>query len=418
MKRRRSATLRCINAMLMWAVFAAEAFAYVNDMRITEVDPHSRPEPRVEVVNYNGGAFMLSNEMPIWYTSWGNPFIYTGIVPGWTFYTNTLLVVDCPALSANTDVWLYRDPAFDNPGSIVHGLQFGNLLPNNKTPVAVRADKWPSVMAALPSPPGGHTLAWDGGGYELRNWYIDATPSIGVFPDPQPTGTVSQALNLNGAVQGFESGSLGDEIKAISGWSDEGGGARFKARFVSDAAAANGSTRWLCVKDLDQSGSNRILGPALSFAQGPAGYACSFKVNVELASGATSFPPALALQHHDGDQFQDTWGIQFAETQALLAVATAGGAPAAASIFNYDGATATGEWILIDLLVSFSSGTIKASVNSELAGSLPIDPTGDKQSLRFAYVGSGDQSAMILLLDDLSFGPLPETGAEEWAQYR
>ena len=55
-----------------WACLCASAAAGPRDMRITEVDPHHQPEPRVEITHIEGWEFTLSSEMPIWYASFSS----------------------------------------------------------------------------------------------------------------------------------------------------------------------------------------------------------------------------------------------------------------------------------------------------------------------------------------------------------
>jgi hypothetical protein len=57
-----------------------------------------------------------------------------------------------------SDLWLYRDSNFENPGSMVTGLKYGTEANVGRTGLAVVAGVWPSASALVPTPPAGQSL--------------------------------------------------------------------------------------------------------------------------------------------------------------------------------------------------------------------------------------------------------------------
>jgi hypothetical protein len=93
---------------------------------------------------------------------------------------------------------------------------------------------------------------------------------MGTYPDVTTPATVPPSLGSSAfSMQTFEDGSLGDQVDAIVNWSMTGTSTDFSARFVSDALGLSGarplspSTQWLCIKDADSLGDNRVDGPTL-----------------------------------------------------------------------------------------------------------------------------------------------------------
>ena len=406
--------------LLMMGIVPTVAWAYVNDLRITELDPHNS---RVEVTNIDGGTFMVSTDLPFYYSSLGSPLYYHSIPPGWIFQTGQSSVFsDLVNFSASrTDFWLYRDDGFDNTGSVIHGLQFGTPLSQSKTGVAVSAGIWPDATTTLPAPPPGHTLAWDGGGYAARNWYVDATPSMWSYPDVTAPGTVPSSLGLSSSsTQSFEDCSLGDQIDAIENWSMNGDGADFSARFVSDTLGQSDvrlqsvSTKWLCIKDMDDLGDNRIEGPTIEAGAQSPGYQWAFSANLEQAppSGVT----ALAIQHKQGGDFIDAWGFRFSQEEVEFVVFDAGGTPAAAGLYTYKDDKDIGQWVQFTLQADWVNNQVTATVNGGSQKVFPIDLTGDQWTFRFSYDGFNGRT--VMLLDDLSLNITQRNDAQAWKVYR
>ena len=78
-------TIRFALTLSAMGIAPMVAQAYVNDLRITELDPHNS---RVEVTNINGGTFNVSTELPFYYSSLGSIYYYHSIPPGWIFQNN------------------------------------------------------------------------------------------------------------------------------------------------------------------------------------------------------------------------------------------------------------------------------------------------------------------------------------------
>ena len=115
------------------------------------------------------------------------------IPPGTSFDAGESKVFSVAGLNATaSDLWLYRDSNFENPGSIVTGLKYGTEANVGRTGLAVVAGDWPSASAFVPTPPADQSLQ------PLRisdttttNW-IAADPNFGTFA-PAPIHLVAIA---------------------------------------------------------------------------------------------------------------------------------------------------------------------------------------------------------------------------------
>ena len=161
------------------------------------------------------------------------------------------------------------------------------------------------TTAFTPAPPSGTTVAYDGFGFDPKDWYVDETPTLG-GPNVTVPGTIPSSLtDLTGeldsvdfvfrATQDFEDLLLGDEVIAIQDWKIENTSpvtGIFSARSVNDvlgAVEARGlSTRWIRIRD--QAGDdtiNQVTGPALDLPPGEiVGYSWTFWINLEEPPGS------------------------------------------------------------------------------------------------------------------------------------
>lgn len=413
-------------AVVLWALLAATAGrADVADLRITEVDPYHQ---QIEVTNVNGGSFMLSGEIPIPYNFDFNNTKRMGIVPGFIFMTGSILVVPLPDMHTYaSDCWLYSSEAFDNPGSVIHGVQFGTPPAGRRNAeIAALAGKWPDKNASAPMPPPGCTLAWDGDGNTPLDWYVDSTPSMGQ-PNTTVAGSVDEPFPGPQGQQGFETPALGDQVTALKGWTMSGVGTRFNARFVADVNGQSGarpgslSRHWLRIRDTDATGDNALWSPPVQFGA-ITGYRLACYLNQETTPTATGAArPALVVQIATGpDQWADAWAIRFKDGGVEAAVLAAGGVPSATPLYDLRGATGVGQWVKVELVLDLAGGTLLASVNGAKPVPLPISPAGDPLKLRLAYQGGGSGNTQDLLLDDIELAPWtePQNAAAGWAKYQ
>lgn len=393
--------------MLFAALAASAAWAGVADLRITEVDPWHQ---QIEVTNVNGGLFQLTSEIPIPYNFDFNNYKLMSIVPGYVFANNGIQLFSLPDMSTDAgDCWLYSDNSYDNPTSLIHGVQYGTPPAQRcNSEIAALAGKWPGKSSSAPVPPPGCTLAWNGDGNTPLDWYVCAHPTMG-SPNATVQGSVMEPFHGPNAQQGFENCALGDQVNAIINWKMNGTNERFNVRFVGDVNGQTGarpgstSKQWLRIRDTDAAGANSFSSPAVTLAV-QSGYRWVFYVNQEVAPTATGVLPTLVIQNSTGtNQWTDAWGVRFKNNAVEAAVLAGGGTPAAAQLYPLSGATAAGQWVKIELKLDLASHNrvMQASVNGGTPVSLPINPAGDPLNLRITYQGGGTGNTQDMLLDDV-----------------
>ena len=81
-------------------------------------------------------------------------------------------------LQSISDLNLYRDGNFTNPGSMVHYVQWGNVPPTNRLSEAITAGLWTGgdFVAGVVE---GHSIEYDGSGNLSTDWIDQANPNIG-----------------------------------------------------------------------------------------------------------------------------------------------------------------------------------------------------------------------------------------------
>lgn len=405
------------------ALGATPCRAYINDLRITEVDPYNE---KIEVTNMNGAMFQLTSEIPVPYNFDLNNYKQMGLVPGMVFPGNGIWVVELPELGGGAgDCWLYSNSSYESPSALIHGVQWGTPPPERcNSEVAALAGKWPGKSASAPVPPPGCTLAWDGDGYTPLDWYVDSTPTMGKPNDTAP-GTVNDPFEGPNASQVFEKPALGDQVTALEGWTMSGASGRFGVRFACDVSGRSGarpgssSNRWLRIRDTDPDGDNAFSSPILALDP-VRGYRCAFYVNQEVAPLATGARPTLALQVYKGDgEWADAWGVRFQGSSVEAAVLDGGGNPDSAPLYSLSGATGVGQWVKIVLQLDLANKSLAASANGGKPVTLPIEPAGNPLLLRLAYQGGGAGNMQDMLLDDVAFSPYspPVLAVGPWGSF-
>lgn len=404
-----------VAAVLYMAVLAPRVFAQVENFRITEVDAAA---DQVEVTN-TGAAHTTVVARPFCHR-----FDYLSNVPAATSFGpgEALLFTVTGLDDTDSDLWLYVAAPFIDPANIIHGLKYGPETNVGRTGLAATVGLWPDTSAAVPSPPAGTTLAWDGFGFAPADWYIDETPSLGAADVTAP-GTVASTLAFPAGTQDFESVQLGDEVIAIDGWTITNTSTTtgiFTARVVSDLLGTVGprpgssSARWLRIRDQDDGDVQNRFYTVPIVTPDPRNYRWSFFVNLEEEppDGAVTMP-RLMVQHRDG-AFVSAWGIEFTAAGANLIVTDLGGTPASAALYALAAPTGIGDWVGLELAVDLDAQTVAASVNGEAPVSLPIDlaPGADPQEFRFCYRGEGAGNVNTMLLDDVSVEVTPLIAVE------
>jgi hypothetical protein len=396
----------------------ATLFREVADLRITEVDPATGD---VEVTN-TGPAL----------TTGAHPFCHrlgcsSEIPAGTTFLAGEVKVLSVPGMNPkDTDLWLFRTFPFTDPNNLVHGVKYGPQAGVGQTAVAVAAGRWPSTQAFSPAAPSRTTLAYDGFGYDPKDWYIDETPTLG-GPDFTPPGTVPTSLTrLSGSTEGqppvfvlsgmedFEDVLLGDEVTALAGWS-VGNTSRtagvFTARVVSDAAgvvAPRGiSTRWLRIRDQETADErNDFYTPAIDPPGDIAGYSWTFWINIEETPGPGPQYPRFMIQHGN-DGFENAWGVELRPDDVCLVVTDFGGVPSTECALGR--LAPLGDWLMVAIDVDFDLGVVGLSIDDESVAVLPIElrRTAPEGGFRFSYQGSGVGNTGTTLLDDITVRVVP-----------
>lgn len=412
---------------MLAVLLALPVRAGMNDLRITEVDPWHE---KIEVTYFGTDPLFLSTQVPIPYNFDVNNFKQMGIVPGFYFVTNTVFTFDIPDMyTSGSDCWLYSSESYNSPGALIHGVQFGWPPPEKTTSeVATAAGKWTGKYACAPLPPQGCTLAWDGDGFTPLDWYVCAKPTMGALNNTVDGAVNDKTFQGPNASQSFETGPLGDQVSALSGWSMSGGNRRFNVRFVNNVNGTAGvrpgstSSKWLRIRDTDpDSDDNSFASPPVALDAIQSGYTFSFYVNQEVAPTATGVQPTLTIQNDDGSGgWADAWGIRFRNDGIDAAVLDGGGFPNSASLTYLTAPTGIGQWVRIDLQLDLANGQLSASATGAAPVQMPISPGGNPLRLRLAYQGGGAGNTQDVLLDDLSLAPYTpiRNGIRGWEGYR
>ena len=393
------------------ASLACVASAQVANLRITEVDAVGR-------------VAEIQNTGPVFTTAAAHPFCHrfnyaTSIPSGTNFTSGQYRTFSISNLNTtDSDLWLYISSPFGTAGNIIHGVKYGPAANVGRTGLASGRipPLWTGSARFAPAPVAGQTLAWDGFGIDPRDWYIDATPTLG-SADFTNSGTVANSIVPAGGVQTFEDVSLGDTVEAISEWFivDSSDAGRFTVRSVHDVNGSitprGSSTRWLRIRDQDATDvQNRFYSATVTVPGAPPVYTWSFFLNIEEvppAPGAGSLPRLLIQHDNGGGTFVNTWGIELSSAGGSLI----GPGLSGLSLFPLSGSTGLLNWIRVDFTVDLNASTISASVNgtavvTDAAISIPDVSSND---FRFCYRGEGTGNIASILLDDieLSFTSAP-----------
>lgn len=376
----------------------------VADLRITEVQPLT---DTVEVTHTGASGFTQTGDVFFRFGT-SSQAIATGTA--WAAgEVKQFTVTGLP--DTLSDLWLFSDNQFTQSSSLIHGVKYGGAAAAGNESVAVAAGAWPSVSHYCPAPAAGQTLAYDGAGFAPQDWYIDATPSLGAFPDNASGSSSGTAFSWPGATEDFEGMSLGDTAAALTGWVvvDSSLPGVFTIRSAADTyggggTAPSGSARWLRINDSDGGNvQNRFYSPTVVAPAAPVSYAWTWYVNLEepLAAGAANYP-RMVIQHIDGG-FVNAWGVEFTDSAInLVVIAPAGAAtpsttPAEVALTN--------QWVKLTLTVNFATAQVALSVNNQVPVTAAIAPgaTLDRSQFRFCFRGEGTDNSCKLLLDDVSF---------------
>lgn len=95
--------------------------------------------------------------------------------------TNTPTEVFLPTmltLQSISDLNLYDNPDFCNPGSMVHFVQWGGVPPTSRESEAVDAGFW-TANDFVPGVSEGHSIEYTGTGNASADWFEQSNPSIG-----------------------------------------------------------------------------------------------------------------------------------------------------------------------------------------------------------------------------------------------
>jgi len=220
------------------------------------------------------------------------------------------------------------------------------------------------------------------------------------------------AIEFPAGTEDFESFALGTPASAIPDWvvvNDTPGTATFTVvNDVNGSVTPHGaSTKWLRINDTEAGNvQNRMYSGAVIANVDPTEYGWIFHVNHEIAPPApgAGTRPKLTIQHFDGAAFANTWGVDFTSTGANLIVLGSGGPAMSAPLYTLASPTGIGDWIKIELRVSFITNQVSARINDGAFVSLPIalNVTADKKVQRFCYRGEGTNNTNRMLVDDIS----------------
>ncbi|UCH83617.1 MAG: T9SS type A sorting domain-containing protein [Candidatus Latescibacterota bacterium] len=385
----------------------ATLFLEAANLRITELDPWSS---QVEVTNF--GPPFTTGELPMCHRMNCSSSIPLGTV----FGAGGIHVFSVPNMDrTDTDLWLYRMMPFSDPNNLIHGAKYGSQPGVGHTDVAVSAGKWPSESSFAPAPFYGASLAFDGYGWDPKDWYVDETPSFG-RPDYTDPGTVARSLYFPGGKQDFEEVLLGDEVFAVVDWEIIDQSAvqgMFTARVVDDVlgvvGSESGSTRWLRIRDQnDADEQNDVVSPMIAATE-QTDYEWAFWVTIEEAAGGTGAYPAIMIQHASTqtDDVRATWGVEFRGDDWFLVVTESGGAAAETRLDMP--LPQPWRWFFVQIVTGLENESVQVLVDGQLAGELPtqIDFDLDTRFYRLAYRGGGQGNTGTLLIDDVSVRALP-----------
>lgn len=389
----------------------ATLFDEIQNLRITEVDLRSG---EIEVTN-SGPSFVSGSHALC------HLFDCTASIPtGTEFLAGEIKVFPVPDLDIRgSDLWLYRTMPFGDRNNTVHGLQYGSMPDRGYTSVAVDGGRWPNASAVTPAPPVRATIAYDGYGFDPKDWYIDQTPTMGA-PDFTPRGAIPNSISILSEEQtaagfvltgteDFENVSLGDGVDILNGWQiDNSSSVRgaFTARVVGDVDGSipqlATSARWLRIRDQDAGDTpGAVTTPVIGMTPGAiSGYSWTFRIHIEETPGTGPAYPAFVMQH-PRDVFEDTWGIEIHPDGVWLVVMPAGGRPGSRRL---GALPVLGQPLDVAIDVDFESGLVEASIAGLGVGALPIELAGNAEAarFRFAYQGGGTGNVGTMILDDLT----------------
>ena len=170
---KRIITHSLLAVLLTAAMF--DASAHPGHLRITEVNPATG---QVEVTNFGPIEFTLVSSLPLCHRL----DCASSIPSGTMFAIGETKVFTVTGLDpSDSDLWLYRDTNFSDPGSIISGLKYGPAPNVGHTSTAVAAGLWPNTEAFVAAPAPGNTLqliAYDP--TKPENW-ASRTPLLGSF---------------------------------------------------------------------------------------------------------------------------------------------------------------------------------------------------------------------------------------------
>lgn len=389
-------------SMLTACLLATGLTAQIDNLRITEVDAAG---DLVEVTNV-GPAFVT----PVAYSFSHRSNQASSIPAGTSFGVLQVLTFTVTGLDdADSDLWLYRNPVFTLPANVVHGVKYGPAANVGNTSVAVAAGLWPSPSTFMPAAGNAQTLGYDGFGSSPHDWFVDASPSMGLL-DPTSPGSVNGGLVVPVGSASFENVPLGDSAAALLNWVIVDTGAPngdYDIRAIGDVngvvggGAVPGSTRWLRLRDQDDAAvQNRFYANFLNTGGVTLPYRLEFWINpLELPAPSAGTRPRIIIQHGSTAGVQNMWGIEMDTSGAKFLVLAAGGPVATLPL----GGFALGQWH--NVVFTVTPTTFAIALDGAPAVSAPIapGPTIDLGNLRFCYRGEGAGNAATVLIDQVSF---------------
>lgn len=411
-------SLRWFSASMLACVLAMPALAGINDVRMTELQPSSGTNGRIEIWHNSPTPYTLTANEDIWICH--NTLYEQVVAASTTLQANERRVITLtgsPLSSTSADAWLFKNIQnntgnFGDSSRIIAGVQYGTTS-GARTGQAVSVGVWSNTSEAAPVPGSGQSLAWDGDGNLGSDWYIDATPSLG-SADPVSGGSVQSSLQWSSSTQNFEGLALGDYITTLSNWVvvDTSTAGKFQIRSTSSAAGSSGtsapsSTKWIRVVDSDATNvQNRFYSPTLNAGTNPTSYSWTFYVQVESPPSASAATfPRLTIQHnHSTLGMSNAWGVEVRNNAFHLVRTGIGGSESTSSM----GSMSANTWYRISLSVNFSTNQIVGRVNGGAATTLAmtLDPQADPKLFRFCYRGEGTGNTATMLLDDISISPV------------
>jgi hypothetical protein len=398
-----------LTRFILAGALAGPLSAAIADLRITEVQPGTGV---VEITNTAADTFSITDDS-VQFCQRGsyvslrqlNANTDVNFTPG-SRVTLTVTFIN----AADTDLGIYENIStiadFDPPANMLHFVKWGPAANVGRTFIAVNAGLWPSTSDFVPAPPSGSSIAWDEGGFTPEDWYIDATPTPAAA-DSTVVGSVANNIAWPTGTQTFENVSPGDLVTAMAGWLLVDTGAdltRYWVRGAADGATAgtrpSGTTRWLRIRDQNDTDSNRFYTATVTAPSAPTAYTWTWYFQVEEAAPGTANPAPRFMIQHEAGGFQNVWGIEMGPTQFGLVVTAIGGTAATTPIT----ASTTGTWHRGRLIVEFgATNTVRASIDGGTEVTLPINFAGDTTIFRFCYRGEGTDNSPSVLVDDITF---------------